>query len=67
MTNKGKSFWCERWHQQIYEHLCIHRYKKGLKKCEGCGKGAELLSQEIRRLRHDTGRLKSQDARRSGG
>jgi len=47
MRNKGKSFWCETWGQQIYEAVCIHRFKKGLKKCEGCAKGKELLEQEI--------------------
>lgn len=51
MINKGKPFWCERWHQHIYEHLCIHRYKKGLKKCEGCATGLRLVSEEIGKLK----------------
>jgi len=51
MTNKGKSFWCEKWHQQVYERLCMHRYMKGLKKCEGCGKGKKLIEEEIAQLK----------------
>jgi len=50
MMNKGKSFWCERWHQQVYERLCMHRYRKGLKQCEGCDRGKELIEQEIHLL-----------------
>jgi len=51
MTNKGISFFCERWHQQIYERLCIHRYKKGLKKCEGCETGKRLVGEEITKIK----------------
>jgi len=53
MINKGKSFWCERWHQQVYERLCMHRYMKGLKKCEGCEKGEALLNQEVHVLKRE--------------
>ena len=57
MINKGKSFWCERWHQQVYERLCMHRYKAGLKRCENCGKGYELLAAEIAQRRREAKQL----------
>ena len=50
---KKQRFWCETWGQQIYEEVCIHRFKKGLKKCEGCAKGKELLVQEIAELKEE--------------
>jgi len=56
MINKGKSFWCKRWHQYIYERLCVYRYKKGLKKCEGCRTGEELIRKEIYDLKQQAGR-----------
>ena len=62
MTNKGNSFWCAKWHQQVYERLCMHRYMKGLKKCEGCGKGKELIEEEMKVLKQEAGRLGGQEA-----
>jgi len=54
MSSKGASFWCERWHQQIWERLCMHRYKKGLVKCRDCAKGKALLEEEVRKRRADS-------------
>ena len=45
--SKRKYFYCEIWGQQIYEEVCMNRYKKGLKKCEGCEKGKALLQLKI--------------------
>jgi len=59
VTNNNKPFWCYGWHQQIFPYLCMHRYKKGMKKCEGCGKGKELLEEEMKVLK--------QEARELGG
>ena len=68
MMNKGKSFWCEKWHQQVYERLCIHRYAKGLTKCEGCKKGEELIEEEIaQRRREAAGIAASNQSTASGG
>jgi len=41
---KNNYFWCERGHNEfIAEAACINRFKKGLKKCEGCKTGYSLL------------------------
>jgi len=48
-----KPFWCYGWHQQIFPYLCMHRYKKGMKKCEGCKKGKELIEQESANLKKE--------------
>lgn len=58
-----KYFYCERWHLQMAEDACMNRYRKGLKKCEGCEKGKALLEAKISELKeeqeayglHDTG------------
>ena len=36
------------------EDACMNRYRKGLKKCEGCAKGKELLEQEIAELKKES-------------
>ena len=36
-------FFCDRWGQRVSRLLCMRRYRKGLKKCEGCETGNSLL------------------------
>jgi len=48
MADNDKPFWCYVWRQQVFPDLCMHRYKKGMKKCEGCRKGKELLEEKIK-------------------
>jgi len=43
----AKYFHCTRWRMMMAESACINRYKKGLKKCEGCEKGKALLQLKI--------------------
>ena len=57
MINKGTLFFCERWHQYIYERLCMHRYRKGLKKCKGCMTGEELIRKELHILKQEAAQL----------
>lgn len=44
-----KYFWCKRWRQQIEERVCLSRYKKGLKKCEGCSKGEAVAREKAKK------------------
>ena len=50
---KGKYFYCERWRFMMAEDACINRYRKGLKKCEGCAKGRALLEEKIPELKEE--------------
>ena len=52
--SKKKYFHCERWRMMMAEDACMNRYRKGLKKCEGCEKGKELLEQEIAELKKES-------------
>jgi len=51
MANNTKPFWCYIWHQQIFPYVCMHRYKKGMKKCQGCNTGKRLVQAELARVR----------------
>jgi hypothetical protein len=35
------------------EEACINRFKKGLKKCEGCAKGKKLLEEKLAELKEE--------------
>jgi len=52
---KNSSFWCERWHQQVPERLCAHRFKKGLAKCKGCARGKAAVEEEMKALYKEAG------------
>jgi len=40
----SRYFFCERWQIMMAEDVCINRYKKGVKKCEGCKEGARRVA-----------------------
>ena len=50
---KRNYFHCERWHLQMAEDACMNRYRKGLKRCEGCPKGKGLLEAKIAELKEE--------------
>ena len=50
---KKQRFWCDAWEQWVYEEVCMHRYKKGLKKCAECEKGKALLEAKIAGLKEE--------------
>lgn len=51
-----KYFYCERFHLQMAEDACMNRYRKGLKKCEGCEKGKALLEARLAELNEENNR-----------
>jgi len=50
---KRNYFHCERWRMMMSEDACMNRYRKGLKKCEGCEKGKALLEAKIAELKEE--------------
>ena len=51
MINKGKSFWCEQWHQQVLTRACMAYYTKGKARCAGCEIGRALVAAEISQIK----------------
>ena len=53
---KNNYFWCPWWNQRIQKILCIRRYKKGLKKCEGCETGQSNVKELLEERKDEKAR-----------